>query len=94
MLRITSHESADTVCLKLEGMVKGAWVPEMERCWRQAYSTRNKAPIVDLSDVVFVDAAGKYLFALMHAHGTKFIAGTPMMIDLVNEITSGFVPAS
>lgn len=90
MLRITSQECAETVCLKLEGMVKGAWVPEIEKCWRQASSNRSKALVVDLTDVEFVDAAGKYLLALMHAHGARFVAVTPLMTDLVAEISAGF----
>ena len=89
MLRITSHENAETVCLKLEGILKGAWVPEMERCWRTVYSDRNKALIVDLTDVEFVDTAGRYLLALMHAHGASFVAVTPLMSELVAEISAG-----
>ena len=89
MLRITSHENAGTVCLKLEGMLKGAWVPELERCWRGANSDHNKALIVDLTDVEFVDTAGRYLLALMHARGARFMAVTPLMNDLVAEITAG-----
>jgi len=89
MLRITTHEKAETVCLRLEGMLKGAWVPEMERSWRTAHSERHKALIVDLTDVEFVDAAGKYLLALMHAHGASFITATPLMEELVAEITAG-----
>ena len=89
MLRITSHENAGTICLKLEGMLKGAWVPEMEQCWRKAASDRNKALIVDLTDVEFVDTAGRYLLALMHAHGASFVAATPLMTALVAEISAG-----
>ncbi len=88
MLKITSHENAGTVCLKLEGRLKGAWVPEMERSWRKAHSDRNKALIVDLTDVEFVDTAGKYLLALMHAHGASFVAVTPLMNELVAEISA------
>jgi anti-anti-sigma regulatory factor len=89
MLRITAQEDTGTVCLKLEGMLKGVWVREMERSWHEAYSDRNKALIVDLTDVDFVDTAGRYLLALMHAHGAGFIAVTPLMIELVAEITAG-----
>ena len=89
MLRITSQENAESVHLKLEGTLKGAWVPEMERCWRSAHSNRNKALIVDLTDVEFVDTAGKYLLALMHAHGARFVAATPLMNELVNDIAAG-----
>ncbi|MBN1569776.1 MAG: hypothetical protein JXA73_18165 [Acidobacteria bacterium] len=89
MLRITSHEDGGTVRLKLEGMLKGPWVPEMEQTWRKVYSDRNKALIVDLTDVDFVDTAGKYLLALMHAHGAGFVAVTPLMNELVAEISAG-----
>ena len=88
MLRITSQEDSGTVRLKLEGTLKGAWVPEMERCWRKTASDRNKALIVDLTDVEFVDTAGKYLLALMHAHGASFVAVTPLMNELVAEISA------
>ena len=89
MLRITSHKNAETVCLKLEGTLKGAWVPEMEKSWRNASADRTRALIVDLTDVEFVDTAGKYLLALMHARGASFVAVTPMMTELVAEITAG-----
>ena len=89
MLRITSHDNNGTICLKLEGSLKGVWVSEMEQCWRKAASDRNKALIVDLTDVDFVDKAGRYLLALIHVHGGGFIAVTPLMSELVAEISSG-----
>ena len=89
MLRITSHKNAETVRLKLEGTLKGAWVPEMEQCWRNASFDRDKALVVDLTDVEFVDTAGRYLLALMHAHGASFVAATPLMTALVAEISAG-----
>jgi len=89
MLRITSHENAETIRLKLEGRLKGAWVLEMEKCWRKATSDRNKALIVDLTDVEFVDTAGRYLLALIHARGASFVAVTPLMSALVAEIAAG-----
>jgi len=87
MLRITTHENAEKVFLKLEGTLKGAWVPEMEQCWRRASSVR-KALVVDLTDVEFVDTAGRYLLALMYMHGADFVAATPPMTQLVEEITA------
>jgi len=89
MLRITSHETNETVHFKLEGVLKGAWVREMEQCWRRAATDGNKALIVDLTDVEFVDTAGRYLLALIHAHGASFVAVTPMMAELVAEISAG-----
>jgi hypothetical protein len=88
MLRITSHENNGTVCFKLSGKLKGTWVPEMEQCWRNANTGRNKALIVDLTDVEFVDTAGRYLLTLMHAYGASFVADTPLMTELVAEISA------
>jgi anti-anti-sigma regulatory factor len=87
MLRITSHENAEAVRLKLEGMLKGAWVPEMEQCWHKVVR-RNKALVVDLTDVEFVDMAGRYLLKWMHAQGASFLAVTPLMSELVAEIVT------
>jgi hypothetical protein len=88
MLRITSDENNGAVRLKLEGTLKGTWVPEMERCWRRTVTDRNKALIVDLTDVEYVDTAGRYLLALMYAHGASFVAVTPLMSELVAEISA------
>lgn len=88
MLRITTHEDAGTIRLELEGVLKGAWVPELERCWRRAASDRTKTLVIDLSEVEFVDTAGRYLLALMHAGGAGFVAATPLMNQLVAEIAA------
>jgi len=88
MLRITSKEYNGTIRLKLEGKLKGTWVPEMERCWRRAAPSQDKELIVDLTEVEFVDTAGKYLLALMHAYGASFVADTPLMTELVAEISA------
>jgi anti-anti-sigma regulatory factor len=85
MLRITSHENSDAIRVKLEGMLKGAWVPEMEQYWHKV-ARRNKALVVDLTDVQFVDMAGRYLLKYMHAKGASFLAVTPLMSELVAEI--------
>jgi hypothetical protein len=36
MLRITVQRSPTQVRLKLEGNLAGAWVTELEECWRSA----------------------------------------------------------
>jgi ABC-type transporter Mla MlaB component len=87
MFRITTHEENRTVRLKLEGKLKGPWVLEMERCWRTVALARHKALVVDLTDVDHVDSAGRYLLALIHAHGASFVAATPIMKELVSDIT-------
>lgn len=88
MFRITAENSADRFLLKLEGRLSGAWVEELEICWRAAAKTQDGRLIwVDLSDVDAVDAAGRYLLALMHDAGVRFIAKNCLMSELVREIT-------
>jgi anti-anti-sigma regulatory factor len=88
MLRITTEENSETVRLKLEGKLKGTWVSEMEQSWRSAACDQKRALIVDLTDVEYVDTAGRYLLALIHAHGAGFVADTPLMAELVAEISA------
>jgi hypothetical protein len=45
---------------------------------------------VDLTRVDGIDAAGKYLLALMHGSGARFVASGCMMPALVEEITGNW----
>ncbi len=73
--------------LKVEGRLAGAWVSELEQCWR-TYVARSphKVLLVDLTDTEFVDLAGKYLITLMHQSGVKFTARNQYMNSLLAEI--------
>ena len=95
MLRITVDEGDSAIHLKLEGRLTGAWVTELERCWRP-YSDGfpRRRLVVDLSSTDFVDLAGKYLLALMHQRGATFTARTPIMKDLVAEIAGAAANAA
>ncbi len=88
MVRISVDDRGAALHLKLEGRLVGAWVAELEQCWRScsAQSSSRKL-IVDLTDTESVDLAGKYLIRLMHHSGVAFTARTPYMKALVAEIT-------
>jgi len=95
MLRITEHDAADRLTLQLEGRLAGAWVAELEDCWRRSTARLDGRPLhVDLSGVVCVDAAGKYLLALMHKAGASFIAPGCMMAALVQDVTGNWPDVS
>lgn len=88
MLRITISDRPSELGLRLEGRLAGPWVREVERCWQEVQAAaRNRAVIVDLRDIDFVDAAGERLLAAMYQHGAKFLAASPMTKHLVAEIT-------
>jgi hypothetical protein len=89
MVRITTNSCGADVVLNLEGRLTGAWVAELEECWRvYAALPSQKHLVVDLTHTEFVDLAGKYLLTLMHRSGVGFIAGTPYMKALLAEIAA------
>ncbi len=87
MLRITLADSASATTFKLEGKLSGAWVGELERCWRSSSSSLGgRALRVDLKGVSFVDEEGRKLLSEMHRKGAQLIAAGPMLRQVVEEI--------
>jgi anti-anti-sigma regulatory factor len=90
MLRITVHNDIEATSLKIEGRLMGAWVRELESCWRQVTAAQLPPRIlVELTDVSFVDEEGGRLLKLMAASGVELIATDLLMKALVEEITEG-----
>ena len=85
MLRITVQKGCGSATLKLEGKLAGPWVEELERVWRSG--SASEAVLVDLCDVSFVDASGKNLLAQMCHGEADFLADSPLMEQIVEEVT-------
>jgi hypothetical protein len=64
----------------------GAWVKELDTCWRATTNTGREI-CVDLSEVLFVDDAGRQLLTLMHRTGVVFVTKGCVMPELVREIS-------
>jgi anti-anti-sigma regulatory factor len=87
MLRITVITETERTVLKLEGKLGGPWVAELERCWRMAmHGCHNEPILIDLSDVSFVDSAGKELIRNMYGRGVELAVAGPLMTSIVSEI--------
>jgi anti-anti-sigma regulatory factor len=87
MLRITTTDNPRVLTLRLEGRLEGPWVQELEKCWKSNLSSTTKPSLrVDLTDVTFIDAAGKDRLAAMHRQGVEFIADDLMTKAIVAEI--------
>ena len=87
MLKITLHDSAKELRLKLEGKISGPWVQELRQCWSTASSTTaGRTTVLDLDDVDFIDTEGQSLLIEMHRQGVKVKAGTPFIRGLLAEI--------
>jgi hypothetical protein len=74
--------------LKVEGLLAGACVPELEACWRKAVSTMAERPVrVDLTDVCHIDKAGRELMTEMYGAGVRFTARGCAMRELIREVS-------
>jgi hypothetical protein len=87
MLKITICDIADPLRLELEGRLAGAWVYELEHCWHTAKASHpNWKCSVDLTNVTFIDQAGRYLLRLMYRDGVRFMASGLMLQDILDHI--------
>jgi hypothetical protein len=87
MLRITIRPSDDVVEIQLEGCLAGAWVAELEGCWRRARALHGGRVRVDLRSVCHVDDEGRRLMTRMHRAGAAFMASGCLMPEVVREVT-------
>jgi len=87
MMRITVHDDTDCSLLKVEGMLVGPWVAELNRCWRQTRTRRPLAHVgLDLNEATHIDAAGKRLLGQMYEAGATLIASSCLMKAIVQEV--------
>src|SRR5581483_8862680 len=87
MLRITEQDDEGALTFKLAGRLAGEWTPELERCWRLAVAAQQPAAVnLDLTEVTFVDEAGKRLLLAMAEARVKLIAADVQMNALVEQI--------
>ena len=84
MLKITTKTDAVKTTFELEGKLAGAWVNELERCWREIPSCHTVK--ISLEAVTFIDDEGKKLLARLHASGAELKAAGCMTKCIVQEI--------
>jgi anti-anti-sigma regulatory factor len=95
MLRISvkDEEPQKRLLLEVEGRLAGPWVEELERSWE---TERRRAPseqiLVRLSNVTFIDEAGKELLGRICHAGTKVEGSGCMVRAIVARITGALFP--
>jgi hypothetical protein len=88
MLRITRHDSPEAITLQVEGRLVGAWAKELECCWKTTVLVRkDRAPIIDLTEVLFIDEEGKRVLTKLFREGAFFRTQGPMTDAILAEIT-------
>ena len=87
MLRITIYDDDHARKLCVEGSIRGPWVGELERVWRQAQASAPGNHLrADLRMVSYIDDNGKKLLRRMVEDGVELVAIGPMMGAVVKDI--------
>jgi len=94
VLRITVHDNRQVYTFQLEGKLAGPWLRELEECWKSTLNQQRKPIIcVDLTEVTFIDDAGKACLAALHRQGAELVAADCLTRDIVAEITQETKPS-
>jgi len=87
MMKVRINEAANQLTLEVEGRLAGAFVPELENCWRLASANQGGRKIsVDLKNVTCVDRAGRYLLQLMHGCRVTFVGAGLATQDILEQL--------
>jgi anti-anti-sigma regulatory factor len=74
--------------LKLEGSLSGPWVEELRKAWSAgAESPQNPEVTLDLSDINFVDEAGRDLLMKIRETGAVLRGASPFIREVLDQNT-------
>lgn len=85
MLKITAGREAGRTKLRIEGRLAGPWVEELKSCWHESAVKGEPIGVVELNEVIFIDAAGRKLLADMHRQGVELRACSGCMTRAITE---------
>src|SRR5258707_530350 len=92
MLRITVHDSPESLTFQLEGRLEGLWVREAEQCRQHTLAGRGRPSVrSDLTGLTYIDDAGKAYLAAMYRLGTEFVAPDCLTKAIVAEIAKSLI---
>ena len=87
MLRITTHDQAETTSFVVEGKLVGPWVKELEKCWEGALAADPSRPmLVNLATVTFIDSEGRALLTRMRREGVRLLSRGVLINAVVAKI--------
>jgi hypothetical protein len=84
MLRVEIRDSADTLVLRLEGRFTGDDA-KYTRTLTTRFAARVKL-LVDLTEVVFIDAAGEEVLSFLGRFGAGFVAPNSYTLDVCERL--------
>jgi hypothetical protein len=90
MLRVEICDSADTLILRLEGRLTGDDA-EHTRTLAARFAAREKV-LVDLTEVVFIDAVGEGVLSFLGQSGAQFVAPNSYVLDVCERLNLRVAP--
>jgi hypothetical protein len=90
MLRVEIRDSPDILILKLEGRFTGDDAAQT-RTLTARFATRAKL-LVDLTEVVFIDAAGEEVLSFLGQFGAEFVAPNSYVLDVCERLNLRVAP--
>jgi len=88
MLKITRQSNGERTILELEGRLAGPWVAELRDCWQRAAAGPHPV-LVLLSQVTYIDDAGKKLMSEICRSGTEISGEGCMTKAVIEQIKQG-----
>jgi hypothetical protein len=90
MFRVETRDSADTLIVRLEGRFTGDDA-EYTRTLTTRFAARVKL-LVDLTEVVFIDAVGEDVLLFLGRFGAEFIAPNSYSLDVCERLKLPVAP--
>lgn len=87
MLKITADRTSETVRLRVEGRLTGAWVGELECVWQAERASTTVPLVVELTSVTYIGEDGKALLRRIWREGAVLVAKGCCTGHIVDEIT-------
>jgi hypothetical protein len=94
MLKISFNETSTEERWILHGRLTVPWVQELRGCWKKKHRTDvERACIVDLNEVTFIDKSGERLLSMLARDGAQFAASGTYTKHVLDEITAKLRPS-
>ena len=90
MLRVEIHDSVETPTVRLEGRFAGDDAEHI-RTLAARFGARGKL-LVDLTEVIFIDAVGEEVLSFLGQLGAEFVAPNSYALDLCERLNLRVVP--
>jgi hypothetical protein len=88
MLKINFSETPAEERWILHGRLTDPWVHEFRVCWRNHRRNVERACIVDLNEVTFIDKCGERLLRMLARRGSQFTATGIYTKHILEQITA------